>query len=150
MVLKHDFDNFPELTNAQMDESYWESPHKQILSDFKARCVKVHDGDTITVQWDERDFTFPIRFLNVNAPELSEGGRESQQWLEGQILNQEIEIKINPNNRVGRYGRLLGHVFFQGLNMGETMLHLGLTKEFANRDEGKLPNLDKELKVVLE
>jgi len=50
--MAHDFKKFPELTNNQMQIYYFESPHKQITEDFKARVVDVHDGDTIKVEVD--------------------------------------------------------------------------------------------------
>ena len=77
----HDFKTFPELTNSQMQIYYFQSPHKQIIEPFMAKVVKVTDGDTIRVLWDERDFTFPVRFAELAAPELDErGGPESQSW----------------------------------------------------------------------
>ena len=120
MAQIHDFKRFPELTNAQMGFYYLDSPHKQIGEDFFATVVKVTDGDTIRVKTDFRDFDFPIRFSNIHAAELDEGGGpESQSWLEGQILNEEVEIRVNPNNRVEKWGRLLGQVIHRGFDMGE-------------------------------
>jgi endonuclease YncB( thermonuclease family) len=66
----HNFKDFPELTNAQMSDFYFDSPHKQITADFRALVVKVHDGDTITLRVEWRNFDFPLRFLDINAPEL--------------------------------------------------------------------------------
>ena len=74
MVQTQDFVRFPELTNAQMGLYYFDSPHKQIGEDFFATVVNVHDGDTIRVKTDFRDFTFPIRFSNILAAELKEKG----------------------------------------------------------------------------
>ena len=39
--MAHDFKLFPELTNAQMDLYYFESPHRQITEDFIGKVVKV-------------------------------------------------------------------------------------------------------------
>ena len=118
--MAHDFKRFPELTNSQMGFYYFDSPHQQIAEDFWARVVKVTDGDTIRVSVDFRDFDFPIRFSNILAAELNEkGGRESQSWLESQILGEEVEIVINPKNRVGKWGRRLGEVKHKGFDMGE-------------------------------
>ena len=118
--MAHDFKRFPELTNNQMGMYYFDSPHQQIAEDFWATVVRVKDGDTIQVKADFRDFTFPVRFSNILAAELNEkGGRESQSWLEGQILGEEVEIVINKNNRVGKWGRILGQVKHQGFDMGE-------------------------------
>ena len=139
----HDFKNFPELTNGQMETEYFSSPHKQIFEDFRAKCVKVTDGDTITVKWFERDFNFPIRFLDINTKELSEGGGDVKDWLKDIIEGEEVDILINKKNRVDKWGRLLGHIVHRGMNMGEWMLRTGKATTFANRNEGKITELNK-------
>ena len=105
---EHDYEKFPELTNTEINEIGMLSPHTQYTEDFTATVVKVHDGDTITLRTKDRDFDFPLRFLDIDAPELNEGGEETRDWLKDQILGEEVEIKINKRNRVGKYGRLLG------------------------------------------
>ena len=118
---------------------YLQSPHKQINEDFDCRVVKVHDGDTIRVNWKERDFDFPIRFSNIAAPELNEeGGRESQAWLENKILNEEVTILVDPNNKVEKWGRLLGRVIHRGIDVGEEQIFTGLVTSWNARNEGKL------------
>lgn len=144
----HDFETFPELTNAQLSFYYFESPHKQIFEDFQAKVVKVHDGDTITVIWSERDFEFPVRFINIAAPELSEGspGKDAQSWLEDKILNEEITVKINPKNRVDKWGRLLGNIIFRGMDIGVEEMMMGKAKSWEGRNEGKIINPVREIK----
>lgn len=132
----HDFKNFPELTNNQLRFYYFESPHKQITRDFRATVTKVIDGDTIRVECDFRDFDFPIRLLDIAAPEIKEGGRESQQWLESKILNEEIDVVINPKIRVGKWGRLLGQIIFQGMNMNDWLVRDGHAVAWEDRDKG--------------
>mgnify|MGYP001592965776 CR=1 FL=1 len=142
MASGHDFKNFPELTNEQMDIYYFQSPHKQILNNFRATVVKVHDGDTISVRWHERDFAFPVRFLNIAAPELNEsGGEDSQSWLEAQLLNEEVDILIDPDNRVEKWGRLLGKVLSRGMDMGELSTLAGKSVPWDKRAEAKLPEI---------
>ena len=143
--MAHDFVNFPELTNSQMDIYYWESPHKQITENFIAKVVKVHDGDTITLRWEERDFDFPLRFLDTDAPEMNAGGRESRDWLRDKILNEEVEILINPKQRVGKFGRLLGKVFFAGMDINEESIMMGMSKPFGEKT-GEITNINVELK----
>ena len=133
MVFTHDFKRFPELTNGQMGLYYFDSPHQQITEDFFARVIKVTDGDTIRVETDFRDFSFPIRFSNILAAELNEkGGKESQSWLESQILNEEVEIILHPT-RVEKWGRLLAQVRHKGFDMGELSIQnnksIGLDEE---------------------
>jgi len=144
--MPHDFKLFPELTNRQMQIYYFESPHRQITEDFRARVMKVTDGDTIRVRWEGRDFDFPIRFLNNAAPELNEkGGVESQAWLEQRILGKEVEIHINPKTRVEKWGRLLGAVYVGGSNVGEESIFLGHSVAWEDRAEGLIPNFAKEI-----
>ncbi len=136
--MPHDFKNWPELTNGQMQIYYFESPHKQIFEDFNCTVIRVHDGDTITVRWDERDFDFPIRFADTAAPELNEdGGHETQAWLENIILGEEVTIQVDPK-RVEKWGRLLGAVIHQGIDVGQQEIMMGFATTWENRDQGKI------------
>lgn len=146
--MAHDFKNFPELANSQMDLYYFESPHKQITENFFCKVIKVKDGDTIQVRWAERDFDFPVRFLDINAPELNEPrGHAVKDWLVKRIEDEEIEILIDKRNRVDKWGRLLGHVFHRGMDTGTEMMHLGLVTSWEARNEGQLPIINKELNI---
>lgn len=136
--MTHDFKKFPELTNSQMGFYYFDSPHQQITENFWATVTRVKDGDTIQVKADFRDFDFPIRFSNILAAELNEkGGLESQKWLKNQIEGEEVEIVINPKNRVGKWGRLLGEVKHKGFDMGELSIQ-----------NDKSTNLDEEQDII--
>ena len=139
--MAHDFKTYPELTKKQMQIYYFDSPHKQIFEDFTAEVVGVHDGDTIRVKWRERDFTFPIRMVGIAAPELDEtGGDEAQSWLENRILGKEVDVIINPDNRVEKWGRLLGTIQHGGQNVAEEEIMRGLAKTWEARKEGTIPN----------
>lgn len=135
--MPHDFQKFPELTNSQMDFYYYDSPHKQITEDFTCKVVKVHDGDTITVRWEDRDFDFPVRFANLAAPELSEGGQEAQSWLENLLLGETIQV-ILSKQRVEKWGRILGTIIFQGQDIAEQEIWMGLARSWEDRNTGKI------------
>jgi len=147
MEFVHDFKKYPEMTNTQLQESAFMSPFPQITEDFRAKVVKVHDGDTITVRTDFRDFDFPVRFLNIDAPELNAGGETARDWLISRIEGQMVDVLIDPENRVGKYGRLLGRVFHLGTDVGLDEINLGLALPFSNRREGQIPDINKELRV---
>lgn len=140
---EHDYIKFPELTNTQINEFGLTSPFPQITEDFKAVVVKVHDGDTITLSCDFRDFTFPLRFTNIDSPEMNAGGEIARDWLREQILGKDVDIIIDKNNRVGKYGRLLGKVISNGIDMGETELRLGYAVPFGRKDEGQPQDINK-------
>ncbi len=137
--MTHDFKNFPELTDTQMLHYYFDSPHKQITENIFAIVTKVLDGDTIKVKWAERDFEFPVRFANIAAPEKKEeGGLESKLWLENRLLGKEIFIAINPRNRVGKWGRLIGYILESGIDVGKESIMNGQSVAWADIDKGKI------------
>ncbi len=146
MVFEHDFVKFPELTNRQLQE-HIVSPHPQITEDIFVKVVKVIDGDTIRVEWDKRDFDFPVRFLGINAPEMNEGGKDAREYLKGVIEGEEVLLKIDKTQRVGKYGRLLAKIISLGMDMGDTMIRIGLATSFETRNEGKIPDLNKTLRL---
>lgn len=126
-----DFNKFPELTNTQLQFYYFVSPHRQITESFDCRVVRVIDGDTIQVKWSERDFDFPVRLSKINAPELNrEGGKEAKAWLEDQLANEEIRVIVNPVERVGKFGRILGEIISSGININQASLDAGHAKVF--------------------
>jgi len=136
--MSHDFKAFPELTNSQMDFYYFDSPHKQITEDFVAEVVKVIDGDTIRVIWDQRNFSFLIRFLDIDAAEIDTiDGVKSRNWLESMILGETVDIMVDPNQRVDKWGRLLGRVLLEGVDMAEMSLGNGFSVPFERRIENE-------------
>ena len=126
-----DFDRFPELTNGQAVIYYWESPHKQIFEDFEGKVVKVTDGDTVRLETDFRDFLTTVRMAYIDAPELNEGGRESKMWLEDKILGETVLVKINRDNRVGKFGRIIGDIIFNGESMSSASLRDQHSRRFG-------------------
>lgn len=147
-MFDHDYKQYPELTNTELQTLGFTTPHSQITENFFATVVKVHDGDTITLRTDFRDFDFPLRLLDINAPELNEkGGKESQSWLSNIILDKKVKILIDPAQRVGKYGRLLGWVFYGGMNLNEISIINGKATPFDDRNEGQIPSFDKYIKV---
>ena len=135
MVFEHDFKEFPELSNRQMQELQFQSPHEQIIDDFEATVIKVHDGDTVTLRVPFRDFDFPVRMIGLDAPEMNAGGEEARDWLKGKILHERVLVQIDKKNRVDKYGRLLGRILHGGLDVGDEEINLGLAPPFEERGE---------------
>lgn len=140
---EHDYEKYPELRNAQIEVFGFESPHMQITEDFRATVVRVHDGDTVTLRTAFRNFDFPLRLLDINCPEMNEGGDEARDFVRERVLNEEVDVLINPKNRVDKYGRLLGKILHRGMDLGYELMVVGLATPFTQRKEGELPNLDK-------
>lgn len=145
--MPHDFKKHPELTNSQMQIYYFMSPHKQIVESFRAKVVKVTDGDTVRVKTDFRDFDFPIRLPNINAPESNEAkGLASALWLANKALGKSVEIIVNPFNRVGKFGRLIGDIFVNGELMSESSLRENQSRPFGEMKVGRIPTVEEMLK----
>ncbi len=143
MAFEHDYKKFPELTKRQLEEFGFSSPHKQITEDFEAVVVKVHDGDTVTLRTEFRNFDFPLRILDIDAPEMNAGGKEARDWLRGRLMGEIVQIIINVKNRVDKYGRLLGWIMHMGTNVGDDELRMGLATTFESRRQTEIPNLNK-------
>ncbi len=130
--MAHDFKRFPELTNSQMQIYYFDSPHRQITEDFHGEVVKITDGDTIHVKWEEREKPVVIRFIDTQAPELKEeGGKESAAWLEKQIMGEEVNILIEPKLRVGKWGRIIGRIIHMGQDINAMSMEQGFAVPFS-------------------
>ena len=129
--MAHDFKRFPELTNNQMQFYYFESPHRQITETFWGEVVKITDGDTIHVKWSEREKPVVVRFMGTAAPERDEeGGRKSRTWLENQIMNEYVQVQIDPDLRVGKWGRILGRINFMGMDINQMSMDNGMAVVF--------------------
>ncbi len=130
--MSHDFNRFPELSNNQMQFYYFQSPHRQINEDFWGEVVKITDGDTIHVKWSEREKPVRVRLRNIAAPELNErGGIESASWLKNQIFRQYVQVQINPNLRVGKWGRILGKIINAGIDVNSMSMDMGHSVPFG-------------------
>jgi endonuclease YncB( thermonuclease family) len=129
--MAHDFKAWPELTNNQLQVYYWDSPHKQIVDDFAGLVEKVVDGDTIHVKWKERKKPVRVRLIETQAPEMKEfGGAESKSWLEKQILGKYVTVEVDPELRVGKWGRILGRIIHLGMDVNKMSMDAGHSFSF--------------------
>jgi micrococcal nuclease len=86
------------------------------MYEYKAKVIKVYDGDTITANVDlgfKISFTEKFRLVGINAPEIRGEERElgliSRDALRGLILDKEIII-CTYKDKKGKYGRYLGDI----------------------------------------
>jgi micrococcal nuclease len=102
---------------------------------YKAKVVKVYDGDTITVNID-LGFGIEmqeqkVRLLNINTPEIRGEEREqgliSRDRLKERILDKEVILKTYKDKK-GKYGRWLAEVFIEEENLNEWLINEGLAK----------------------
>ena len=92
------------------------------MYEYKAKVIKVYDGDTITVNIDlgfKISVIENLRLLRINTPEIRGEERElgliSRDKLRGLILGRDVIIKTSKDKK-GKYGRYLGEVLIENDN----------------------------------
>lgn len=105
---------------------------------YKAKVVSVYDGDTITCDI-ELGFNFvwvnqKVRLFGINTPEIrnrdkaeKEKGLMIRDFLSGMVLNKEIILKSHKD-KSGKFGRKLGTIFLDGININMLLIENGMAK----------------------
>ncbi|MCC7431504.1 thermonuclease family protein [bacterium] len=111
---------------------------------YKAKVLRVVDGDTIDVQTDlgfEIFANFRFRLSEINAPETHRRSHDSEEykagiktteWLTAKIGGKEIIVKTEKDKKEA-YGRYLAYIFVDGeeVSLNQQMLELGLAKKYV-------------------
>ena len=113
----------------------------ETLYHYKARVVKVYDGDTITVDidlglniWLKNQ---KIRLAKINAPEVTgtekPEGIISREFLKDLIFNNDVILRT-VKDRKGKYGRFLGIIYVKYgdhpyFNVNEYLVEEGFAEE---------------------
>ena len=105
------------------------------LYTYKAKCSKVYDGDSITVDislgfnhWmrDQK-----IRLYGINTPEIRGPERDlglvSAARLRELIEGKDIII-VSHKDRTGKYGRWLATIYYDGTNINQLLMDEGLAE----------------------
>lgn len=91
------------------------------------RVVGIADGDTITVLTGDRE-EVRVRLANVDAPERGQPwSARSKQVLSGIIFGREVRVR---QSGVDRWGRVIGHVSFEGRDVSREMVARGAAWAF--------------------
>lgn len=91
-------------------------------ADFTGPVVAVLDGDTIDVLVNNRPVR--IRFAQIDAPERKQAfGTRSRQALAAMVARQVVTVAEDGQDR---YGRTLGTVFVDGVNVNAAMVQQGM------------------------
>ena len=106
-----------------------------LLRDYPSYVTSVYDGDTITVEMDLGmgvSLTEKIRLKGIDAPEMRGSERtegiKSRDALRKMIFNKRIIIKTEKDKK-GKYGRLIGTVYYNGRNINRWMVSNGYARE---------------------
>ena len=101
---------------------------------YKAKCLRVVDGDTIDAQIDlgfDTHKVIRIRLVGINAPESRT--RDLEEKTRGLAAKQFVIdiLKKHHNNfilhsqGVGKYGRCLGEIFLGDVKLNELLITEG-------------------------
>ena len=120
-------------------------------ADFTGTVVKVSDGDTIKVIDDQRHL-HTVLLTGIDAPEKTQDyGLVSRDNLKDMILQKSVTV---DTNKVDRYGRELGKVLLDNMDVNLAQIKAGLAwhyKAYQNwqttEDKVKYAAAEKEARV---
>ena len=100
-------------------------------------CVGVYDGDTVTLDIDlgfnHSMNNQKIRLFGINTPEVRgverKAGLISKQRVKELILSKNVTL-ISHKDKTGKYGRWLGTIIVDGINVNQLLLDEGLAKPY--------------------
>lgn len=108
--------------------------------EFQSKCVKVYDGDSITVVFETfgKFYRFSVRMYGYDTPELRSSDETEKKYanlsrdcLASLILDKIITVKCRDYDK---YGRILADVHIDDINVNEHMLQHGYARPY---DGGK-------------
>jgi micrococcal nuclease len=107
---------------------------ERYLYNFKATCTYVVDGDTADLIIDA-GFNLTtkrrIRLLGINTPERGVSGyQQAKDYLKWRTLNKKLIVETYEDDVFGRY---LGILFIDGVNINQELLELGLAVMYVRR-----------------
>lgn len=98
-----------------------------MLYEYKARCVRVVDGDTVDFDIDlglSVHSYIRVRLADINTPEIFGVKKESEEYAKGIEAKQRVEDLIldkplvvrTVKDKTGKYGRYIAYVYVDGSN----------------------------------
>lgn len=108
--------------------------------------IEVTDGDTMKLS-DGKTF----RLYGVNAPEVKESYfEEAKSFTENFVLGKEISFEQEENYKVDKFGRELGYIFINELNLNIELVRNGLARVVLYEKRAKIKYQDELLSAEKE
>lgn len=117
-------------------------------TDFSYRVnkvTKVVDGDTIDVILDmgfDIMYKQRVRLFGIDTPESrtrdkveKKYGLLSKKFLQENLKKGKIVIKTHKNSETGKFGRILGEIFVNGININMLMCSKGHAVEYYGQSK---------------
>lgn len=110
------------------------------LYHYRARMVKVYDGDTCTLAvdlgfdvWIQR---MQVRLNRIDAPEIKGATRTdgiaARDFLKGLLLGKELIVQTLGDEKE-KYGRYLAEIFVDGFNVNDEMINTGHAEVYSEK-----------------
>jgi len=110
------------------------------------KVVEVSDGDTLKLS-DGKTF----RLYGVNAPEVKEPFyEEAKMFTQNFVLGKEISFGQEANYKEDKFGRTLGYVFIDGVNLNIELVRNGLARVVLYEKRAKIKYQDELLSAESE
>lgn len=130
----------------QKIKSFSYSPTPSYAINQNLSVVEVSDGDTLKLS-DGKTF----RLYGVNAPEVKEPFyEEAKAFTENLVLGKEISIEQETNYKVDKFGRELGYVFIDGVNLNIELVRNGFARVVLYEKRAKIKYQDELLSAEKE
>lgn len=112
---------------ALLDSNLYSNREEQDDIELEGIVNYVVDGDTLDIN-DIR-----IRLALVDTPECGQDGyKEAREFVKNLCLNKKGEVDIDDGQRRGdRYGREIGVVYCEGINVNKALVENNLTKIYT-------------------
>jgi len=119
------------------------------LYNYRVKAItKIVDGDTFDCIIDlgfEVLLESRIRMAGIDAPEsrtrdLEEKkfGLYAKEWLTNNLTSDNIIIQTEYNDEKGKFGRILGSVFVDGININETMIAENIAVKYQGQSKDSI------------
>lgn len=103
----------------------------------EARVTAVVDGDTMKVATSQGDAR--VRIIGIDTPEIGRDGKTSECYaeqardvLDQLVYERTVTLSADPTQAdTDKYGRLLRHVYVDGVNIALTEIQAGAGPEFT-------------------
>ena len=113
-------------------------PFDTSVNAIPVTVTEVSDGDTLKLN-DGKTF----RLYGVNAPEVKEPFfEEAKAFTENLVLGKEISFEQEVNYKIDKFGRELGYVFIDGVNLNIELVRNGLAKVVLYEKRAKIKYQD--------
>ena len=106
--------------------------------EFKARVIKVTDGDTLRIDIIGGKKNQRLRFQAIDAPEINQAyGKQSAKFLADLVKNKVVTIKVDPKRKYDHYDRMLGKVFVDNKDVELIMIAEGMAWHYKYHNKEK-------------